>query len=179
MSVPLSKKTDLLFGIVSLCPHNPRKHYLLVDFDKKREESYEDFFGRLLDKIGMILFKKYDFKIVYVVKSSDRGAHLVSFSRELGLSEYIRILKDLEADERYIEWIEKVSYGVLRISRRSAHWQVPELYAVCRNGKSRERIGWIGGFYLSLLSLEQSMFEVKKVRVFNYKGGVKNVNKKD
>jgi hypothetical protein len=151
----MMKETDLLYGIVSGVGDS---HYLLADFD---EIGLDD----LMTKVGGVLFDKYGFGNCYIL-SSGRGLHLVSFSKKLTLREYVEILKELGACGAFIGWIERVGYGVLRISRRSSHRLVPRLVAVLSSDANREEDELACAMYFKLLNLENDYVDVKRVVVF-------------
>lgn len=157
MKIKECRETDLLFGIVSKVGD---RHYFLADFDggSKRE---------IMKKVGKILFDKYKFGNCYLIKSG-KGWHLVSFSKKLPLEDYVKILKEVGACSKFIEWVERVKYGVLRISRRSSHFLVPKLIAVLKSPYSNKEDIFYRDFYLTLLDLEESYRNVKRVKVFEW-----------
>ena len=157
MKSSVSKETDLLIGLPSIIP-NTDKHFFLADFDNTNIK-------KLMEKVGRILFDKYKFGAVYLIKSSDKNYHLVSFSKRLTLKEYLKILKEMGSDEKFIEWVKKVKYGVIRLSRRSSHFKVPVLLkALIPPYKYKEDI-FYRNLYFSFLKLESKIFEVKRVLV--------------
>ena len=143
------KTTDLLFGVVSLNRDDTHKFFSDVDGDVS-----EDVLCFLANKLGYIC----------VIKSG-RGFHLANFSVHLSLDELIELNKLLGADEKYIEWIKKVGYAVLRVSRRSSHFQVPELIKIIKSRElSVEEIKDIA-LYKFILKLESNIDYVYKVIV--------------
>jgi hypothetical protein len=167
-----SHMTDLLFGIKSVIPGSD-KHFFLGDFDIDDDEFHTGE-NLLMERVGNVLFNKYLFGTVYMSKTG-KGYHLACFSVGLPLDLYVTILKEMKADDKYIEWVEKVKYGVLRLSRRSSHHTVPALYRVLlppwsavyrrhplytvkENTFSRD-------FYINLLRIEQGIEKIVRVRV--------------
>lgn len=149
--------TDCLLGVCSISPVDKQHHYFLCDIDNPDEEA-------VMKKIGMILFKKEHFGHVYLVKSG-KGFHVVSFSKLLTLEEYVELLEEMEADTKFIYWVNKVKYGVLRLSRRSSHRQVPKLvkvllspYHTWEDIKTRE-------IYFSFLNMEEQYEDIIRVKV--------------
>ena len=146
------KETDFLFGFSSMYKG---KHFFMGDFDDVTKEE-------LMDRVGKILFNKYKFGRVYLIKSG-KGYHLISFSKLLSLKEYLKILKEMKADEKYIEWVERTGYGILRISRRSGHFKVPKLEAILISPYDSDEIKGSRNFYFLLLKLEERYKEVRRV----------------
>jgi hypothetical protein len=145
----MKKTTDLLFGVVSL--NRDGTHKFFCDIDDKLNEDVVCF---LANKFGYIC-----------VIRSGRGFHLANFSVHLSLDELIELNKLLGADEKYIEWIKRVGYAVLRISRRSSHFQVPRLEGiVISRDLSFDEIVDIAT-YKFLLNLESKINYVYKVVV--------------
>jgi len=168
MNIPCVKETDLLFGFVSTVPRDPSKHFLLCDIDKYHDETEKIFYERVMKKIQDILFEEFSFDTIYLIKSSDTGVHIVSFDYELSLNEYVTLLEKLECDDKYIEWVRKVKYGVLRLSRRSKHFQVPSLVGVFRRKGSRMKRQHLAEYYFSMLRMENNIFKIKRVKVTEY-----------
>jgi hypothetical protein len=162
MKIEESRETDLLIGIVSKVGD---KHYFLADFDKGSKKE-------IMNKVGKVLFDKYKFGNCYLIKSG-RGWHLANFSKKLSLEDYVKILKEIGACNKFIEWVEKVKYGVLRVSRRSSHFLVPKLVAVLKSPYNEEENIFLRNFYFSILELEENYTDVKRVRVFEF-GDKKN-----
>lgn len=150
------RETDLLIGVVSFAD-DINRHYLLADFDNIDEES-------LLDSIRYPLFEKRKFGRCYIVKSG-KGYHLLNFTNSMTTDEYISVLKEMKyCDPKFIEWVERVRYGVLRLSRRSSHGKVPELQSVVEgyNSKEDENRRML---YFSLLGLEKNYNRIRRVKV--------------
>ena len=117
-----TRHTDLLLGMVSCCIEgNQQKHYFLADLDEKDQGKVED--------VAMKLVQKFRTGNIYVVKSG-KGYHLISFSKPVGIDAYIKMLRFVKSDPMFIKWVKKVGYGILRISRRSSHMQVPCVVSV-------------------------------------------------
>jgi len=154
------QKTDLLFGIVSKVPSEGGRHFFLADFDDISEKT-------ILRRIGRILFDRHRFGVTYLIKSG-RGWHVASFSVKLTLPYYARILEEMKADSEYIRWVKKVRYGVLRVSRRSSHGEVPFVYKVLvPPWKSKDDL--YRDFYINLLSFEDKVETIRRVRVVEQK----------
>jgi len=145
----LRKITDLLFGVVSLNGDNTHKFFCDID-----DNLSEDVLCFLANKLGYIC----------VIKSG-RGYHLANFSVRLSLDELIELNKLSGADEKYVEWIKKVGYAVLRVSRRSSHFQVPKLIEIIKSKElSVEEIKDIA-LYKFILKLESNIDYVYRVVV--------------
>jgi hypothetical protein len=151
------QRTDLLFGIVSNVPNEDSKHFFLADFDNISEKEIKR-------KVGKILFDKYNFGPVYVMKTG-KGYHLLCFSVKLSLRKYVKILKEVKADSMFIEWVSKVKYGVLRLSRRSTHLNVPYLAMVLFPDYRYEEYAFCKDFYFSTLKIEDDIREIVRVKV--------------
>lgn len=149
--------TDLLFGITS---YQNGKHYFMADFDNIDEQV-------LMNRVGTILFDKEKLGHVYMIRSG-KGFHLVEFSTPMRIDRYVRILKKMKADPLFIKWVKRVRYGVLRLSRRSSHMNVPYLYKILLSPNNREENEWMRTLYLNLLSFEKKYRMVRRVVV---KGG--------
>lgn len=151
------RNTDLLLGMVSCCiVNNEQKHYFLADLDEKDRGNVED--------IAMKLVQKFRTGNIYVVKSG-KGYHLISFSKPVDINAYIKMLRFVKSDPLFIMWVKRVGYGVLRISRRSSHMQVPCVVSVMVSPyESRENI-MVKAFYLSLLGAEEKINDVQRVLV--------------
>ena len=147
-------ETDLLFGVVS--GFNDM-HYLLADIDRGSKED-------MLQRIGNICIEKHGLGTCYLVRSG-KGWHIVNFTDILTLDRYVKILSDLGCDPKFIWWVKKVRYGVLRISRRSKHWKVPSLESVvvADDWKQENLIKKFS--YLSLLDMEKSFNTVQRVDI--------------
>ena len=91
------QKTDLLFGIVSEVPNKRNRHFFLADFDDILEST-------VMRRIGRILFDKYKFGTVYLVRTG-RGWHVASFSVRLTLEEYVKILEDADIYKTTVDLI--------------------------------------------------------------------------
>lgn len=149
--------TDLLLGMVSCCiEDNKQKHYFLADLDEKNRGKVED--------IAMKLVQKFRTGNIYVVKSG-KGYHLISFSKPMDINTYIKMLRFVKSDSMFIRWVKKVGYGVLRISRRSSHMQVPCVVSVMVSPYESRESEMQKAFYLSALLYEQKINEVKRVLV--------------
>jgi len=151
------KETDLLFGMTSHAPHG--RHYFLADFDGIGQQD-------LMMRVGKVLYTKEHFGKVYVMKTG-KGYHIAEFTHPITIRRYVRILKAMEADRNFIKWVDKVKYGVLRLSRRSGHWNVPYLVVVLNNPDSHlpEDTSRMLA-YMMCLSLEDGIKTVEKVDVF-------------
>jgi hypothetical protein len=146
--------TDLLFGVVSGFNNS---HFLLADIDGgDREET--------MMRIGAVCIEKHHLGDVYVVKTG-KGWHVTNFTDVLTLKEYVKILRDLKADPKYIHWVKKVRYGVLRVSRRSSHWNVPYLDAVFISPFKKKEDEVKKVTYFGLLDMEQNFKSVQRVSV--------------
>lgn len=160
------KDTDLLIGITSIIPRR-KSHFFLADFDSQDEEA-------VMQKVGRVLFDKEKFGVVYMVKTG-RGFHLLNFTHRLSLNKYVLLLKKMGADKKFIKWVKKVGYGVLRLSRRGYYkdgyitgTNVPRLYRVLIPSykyKKREN-KFYRSFYFSILRFEQDISDIKRVRVY-------------
>lgn len=168
MKIPNVKETDLLIGMNSVVPRDPTKHWLLADIDKNHDENETDFYERVIIRIQKILFEEYIFDTVYLIKSSDTGVHIISFDFELSLDEYVSLLKKLGSDLKFIEWVEKVRYGVIRLSRRSKHYQVPSLIGVFKRRGSVIKNQYLAEWYFDVLKMENNIFKIKRVKVIEY-----------
>ncbi|MEM2146105.1 MAG: hypothetical protein QW279_12140 [Candidatus Jordarchaeaceae archaeon] len=133
------------------------RHFFFADFDNVSEKV-------LLERVGKILFNKRKFGPVYMLKTG-RGWHLLCFSVSLSLEEYVEILKEMKADEKFVEWVEKVGYGVLRLSRRSSHLNVPYLYKVLIPPWSFKEDVAARNFYFKILNIESSINNIVRVVV--------------
>jgi hypothetical protein len=155
------KNTDLLFGMASPVAGTDR-HWLLVDWDEKTLDE-------ILEICGNVLFKKRGFGNCYLIKSG-RGYHLINFSHKLRLETYVQILKELDACPKFIEWVEKkVFYGVVRLSRRSSHNQVPELIGVLQPPYPMGEDIFTKNMYLNFLNLERQIQKIRRVKVYDKK----------
>lgn len=150
--------TELLFGIASPVIGTD-KHWLLADWDDKGLDE-------ILEICGKVLFKKRDFGNCYIIKSG-HGYHLINFSHKLKLKTYIQILKELEADPKYIEWVEKVSYGVLRLSRKSPHKKVPKVIGILQSHNKIKEDVFTRDLYFNFLKFENKIDEIRRVRVYD------------
>jgi hypothetical protein len=150
--------TELLLGVASPVTGTDR-HWLLADWDDKG-------LNKILEICGNVLFKKRGFGNCYIIKSG-HGYHLINFSHKLKLKTYVQILKELKVDPKYIKWVERVSYGVLRLSRKSPHKQVPELVGVLQPPYPMGEDIFTRNLYFNLLNLERQINEIKKVRVYD------------
>lgn len=152
-------ETDMLLGMASPIPKT-KKHWLLVDWDDKNIDE-------ILENIGESCFKKRKFGNCYLIKSG-KGYHMINFSNPLTLKEYVEILHELDACPKFIEWIEKkVNYGVLRLSRRSSHMQVPKVIAVLKSPYNIKENESARNLYFNFIKLEESIKEVKRVKVYD------------
>lgn len=152
----MRRETDLLFGIVSC--NMDGSHYFVADFDGVGEDE-------LMERIGKILIAKRGFGHCYLVRSSYESFHVLNFTNRLAIREYVDILKEIGADANFTKWVEKVGYGVLRISRRSRHFLVPILYRVLLSPFNRREDTTKKLLYLSLLGLEGEYKTVARVRI--------------
>jgi hypothetical protein len=147
-----------LVGISSIVP-NSNKHFFLADFDKITEEE--------IDSKADILINKHKLSNLYVLKSGrKKGCHFISF-KPIGIESYIKILKEIEACENFTRWVEKVSYGILRLSRRSSHNRIPILWKVFISPYREDKFAKM--YYIHLLKLESDYKEVKRVSVIHDK----------
>jgi hypothetical protein len=146
----MRRTTDLLFGVVSLNRDNTHKFFCDIDDDRLSRDA--------------LCFLASKFGYVCVI-SSGRGFHLANFSVHLSLDELIELNKLLGADEKYIEWIKKVGYAVLRISRRSSHFKIPKLegIVISRDLSFNEIVDI--ATYKFLLNLENKIDYIYKVIV--------------
>jgi len=146
--------TDLLFGVISGFGD---RHYFFADIDdmKKRE---------LVRRVRRVCIERRGMGHCYIVKSG-RGWHVVNFSDELTLEEYLKALKEIGADKHYVFWVKKVGYGVLRISRRSSHWKVPRLDSIVMSPEKKEENEMLKSAYFGLLQLEERINKVLRVKV--------------
>jgi hypothetical protein len=151
----LKKTTDLLLGLISM--NRDKTHKFFCDIDGELDEDVLCF---LANKLGYICIIK-----------SGKGYHLANFSVHLSLDELIELNEFSKADSKYIEWIKKVGYAVLRISRRSSHFKVPKLEGiVISRDLSFDEIVDIAT-YKFLLNLENKIDYVYKVVVDDGKNG--------
>jgi hypothetical protein len=152
-----TRHTDLLLGMVSCCiEDNRQKHYFLADLDEKDRNKVED--------MAMKLVQKFRTGNIYVVKSG-KGYHLISFSKPVDINAYIKMLRFVKSDPMFVKWVKKVGYGVLRISRRSSHMQVPCVVSVMVSPYGIKENEMQKAFYLSALLYEQKINQVKRVLV--------------
>lgn len=149
--------TDLLLGITSVA--SPvGMHYVCADWDNVPIEM-------VMMKAGQVLFGKYHFGNCYIMQTG-RGFHLLNFSNKIPLEQYITIMKELECDRNYIAWVEKVGYGVLRISRRTPHFSIPVLSRILLSpyrvpeDESRKHM------YFASLGFETNYKSVRRVKVY-------------
>jgi hypothetical protein len=147
-------QTDLLFGVVSGFNN---KHFLLADIDGGDREE-------LMKRVGIVCIERHQMGDCYVVRTG-KGWHVTNFTDELTLKEYIQILKELQCDPKYIWWVKKVRYGVLRVSRRSSHWNVPYLDAVFISPFKKKEHEVKKSTYFGLLEMEQNFKNVQRVSV--------------
>lgn len=150
------KKTDLLFGVVSFASGKD-EHYFFADFDNMTELE-------LMEKVGKILIEKHKFGVCYIVRSG-KGLHVLNFTEKLTLAKYVKLLEELGSDPKFVEWVEKVKYGVLRISRRSNHMRVPRLSKVLLSPYKKSEDLFMRNFYFMLLKLELAYINVERVIV--------------
>jgi hypothetical protein len=69
----------------------------------------------------------------------------------------------MKADEKFIFWVKKVKYGILRLSRRSSHRKVPKISKILLSPYPAEESD-IRFWYFTLLNLEET-YDVKRVIV--------------
>jgi hypothetical protein len=148
--------TDLLLGITSIAP-DKKHHYFLCDIDNNNVNE-------IMEKIGTFLIEKRKFGTVYLIRSG-KGYHILSFSRLLAITEYTEILEEIGADPKFIEWVKKVKYGVLRLSRRSSHKQVPKLEKVLKSPYNSSEDEVTRDMYFMALNLEKGINNIIKVEV--------------
>lgn len=146
--------TDLLFGVVS--GFNNR-HFLLADIDGGDREE-------LMKRVGIVCIERHQMGDCYVVKTG-KGWHVTNFTDELSLKEYLQVLRELQCDPKYIWWVKKVKYGVLRVSRRSSHWNVPYLDSVFISPFKKKEHEVKKATYFGLLKMEQNFKNVQRVSV--------------
>lgn len=151
------KVTDLLIGMVTISP-DPEKHYFFADIDCVSEKVVKNRVGNLI--------RKFKTGHIYIVRSG-KGWHLVSFSKPVDLDTYVKMLKFVKADPQFIAWIKKVKYGVLRMSRRSSHMQVPVFNSVFMSPFCRRENELLRTMYLSLLRYENNIGTVRRVGVMS------------
>lgn len=147
-------ETDLLFGVVS---GKGDKHFLLADIDGCTLKQ-------IVRRVCRVCIKKHRMGHCYIARTG-KGWHITNFSDKLTLRKYMDILKDLKADPKYIYWVGRVKYGVLRVSRRSSHWNVPYIAAVVNSPYRRKENQICKITYLSLLDMEKSFNNVCRVYV--------------
>ena len=150
------KETDLLFGMTS---HAERGlHYFLADLDNVSLDE-------VMMRVGKVLYSKEHFGKVYVMKTG-KGYHLCEFTHPISLRRYLRLLRAIKADVNFIKWVGKVKYGVLRLSRRSGHWNVPHLAVILNNPNSHmpEDVSRKTA-YMVILNMENDIKGVEKVDV--------------
>lgn len=152
--------TDLLMGMSSMVA-GTKKHYLFVDWDDKS-------FDEILETCGNVLFKKRKFGNCYIIKSG-HGYHLVNFSHKLSINTYVKILKELKACPKFIEWVDKVQYGILRLSRRSKHKKVPKLISILQPPCPLEEDIYTKNMYLNFLNMENKIKKIRRVKVYDTK----------
>jgi len=150
--------TDLLFGMSSLVAGTDR-HYLFVDWDDKNLDE-------ILEICGNVLFKKRGFGKCYLIESG-HGYHLVNFSHKLSINTYVQILKELDACPKFIEWVDKVEYGILRLSRRSKHKKVPKLVGILQPPYPMGEDIFTRNIYLNFLNLESQIQKIRRVNVYD------------
>jgi len=151
--------TDLLIGVASPIPNEPTKHFFLCDWDEKTPEE-------IMGLIGKVLFNKYRFGDCYLIQSG-KGYHLINFTEKLSIRKYVKILDEIKADPKFVEWVERVSYGVLRLSRRSSHQKVPHLVAILKSPYRKTEDIFARNYYFNLLSLESKITHIQRVNVSN------------
>jgi hypothetical protein len=151
------KETDLLFGMTSHAVKG--QHYFLADLDNVSLDE-------VMMRVGKILYTKEHFGKVYVMKTG-KGYHLCEFTHPISLRRYLRLLKAINADVNFIKWVGKVKYGVLRLSRRSGHWNVPHLAVILNNPDShmQEDVSRKTA-YMIILNMENDIKGVERVDVF-------------
>jgi hypothetical protein len=151
--------TDLLIGCATPIP-NSNKHLFFCDFDEENQEQ-------IMKLVGNILFNKYKFGNCYLIKSG-KGYHVINFSEKLTIKKYANILEEMGSDPKYIEWVkDRVNYGVLRLSRRSSHRQVPKLIAILKSPHNKKEDEFTRDMYFNLLSLEDQISNILRVKVFD------------
>jgi hypothetical protein len=146
--------TDLLFGVIS---GTNDRHFLLADIDGGRKSE-------IVRRVGEVCIDKHHFGDCYLMKTG-RGWHIVNFTNELSLREYVQVLSELKCDKKFIWWVNKVKYGVLRISRRSSHWNVPYLDSVVMSPYKRKENEVKKSNYFGLLGMEKNFKNVQRVDV--------------
>lgn len=147
-------ETDLLFGVVS--GFNNR-HFLLADIDHADKKD-------IISRVANICIGKHELGTCYIIRTG-KGWHVVNFTDELSLKRYIDILDDLECDPKFIYWVKKVGYGVLRVSRRSSHWNVPYLDSVIVSPYKKKEHDVKKVTYFGLLDIEKNFKNVQRVSV--------------
>jgi hypothetical protein len=159
------KETDLLFGMTShagsmpLRGHERGLHYFLADLDNVSLDE-------VMMRVGKVLYSKEHFGKVYVMKTG-KGYHLCEFTHPISLRRYLRLLRAIKADVNFIKWVGKVKYGVLRLSRRSGHWNVPHLVVILNNpDSSMPEDSSRRAAYMLILNLEEDIKDVERVEVF-------------
>ena len=155
MPMPEMKVTDLLVGMVTITP-NSDKHYFFADIDCVSEKVVKRRVGKLI--------QKFRTGHIYIMRSG-KGWHLVSFSKPVDLDTYVKMLRFVKADPQFIAWIKKVKYGVIRMSRRSSHMQVPVFNSVFMSPYCKTENELIRTMYLSLLRYEHNIDVVRRVGV--------------
>lgn len=154
------KITDLLVGVATPIPNTKNSHFFFADFDYETPEE-------IMGLVGKILFDKHKFGNSYLIKSG-KGHHVINFSEKLTISKYADILEEMGADPKYIEWVrDRVSYGVLRLSRRSSHKQVPKLIAIMKSPYHKWEDEYTRDMYFNLLKLESNISNIIRCKVYD------------
>lgn len=148
------KHTDLLYGIVSGFNN---QHFLLADIDSGSKEE-------ILQLVGNVCIKRYHLGNCYIIRTG-KGWHVVNFTDELTLRRYVSILRNMDCDPKYIHWVLKMHYGVLRVSRRSSHWNVPYLDSVVVSPFHKKEHEVKKATYFGLLGMEKNFKSVQRVKV--------------
>lgn len=161
VNLSIVRETDLLIGITSIADSEQGLHYFMADFDDIKESS-------LGKRIGRILFDKHRLGTIYFIKTG-KGFHLLTFSKPITLDKYIEILCDMNADPKYIHWVEKVGYGVLRMSRRSSHMTVPVMTKIFVSPFNYQEDSFKKLCYKNILDFEDNNCIVKRVKVYTKK----------
>ena len=154
--MPSFIETDLLFGVMSHTGDG--SHWFLCDID---DGALED----IISRTKRILIDGHGFGKCYIVKSG-KGFHVLNFTDKLSLKTYIILLNDMRSCINYRKWVKKVGYGVLRISRRSSHGNVPELVGVVESPNDKEE-SYMAGIYFGLIGAEKNFKSVKRVSVLH------------
>lgn len=156
MDLQMIRETDFLYGIVSYADIRKHNHYFMADLDDVDEKE-------VIERLENLMLK-YACGNLYLMKTG-KGFHIVTFSKPIPLETYISMLIDIQADPKYIEWVSRVKYGVLRLSRRSSHMNVPVLTKVFISPHKYQEDTFKKLCYKNILDIEYNIKEVKRIKV--------------